>query len=122
MIEKDQIKSLFLRLDKQPRISFPEVRGTLLAPKVHGVYVIRDKKGLAVHVGRTVRGKAGLHQRLNNHLQANSSFVIVCLGGDKKALRKSYTFQYLEVADARERALLEHFATAWHCPKHLGLG
>ena len=53
---------------------------------------------------------------------ANSSFVIVHLRSDGKALREGYTFQYLEVPNERERALLEHFATAWHCPEHLGLG
>lgn len=122
MAEKHQIEALFQRLEKQPKVAFPEARGKLLAPKTHGVYVIRNKKGRVVHVGRTVRGKAGLHQRLNNHLQANSSFVIVHLGSDGKALREGYTFQYLEVSNERKRALLEHFATAWHCPAHLGLG
>ena len=122
MAEKDQIEALFQRLEKQPRVAFPETRGRLLAPKTHGVYVIRNKKGGVVHVGRTVRGKAGLHQRLNNHLQANSSFVIVHLSSDGKALRDGYTFQYLEVPNERKRALLEHFATASHCPAHIGLG
>ena len=122
MTEKHQIEALFQRLEKQPRVAFPEKRGRLLAPKTQGVYVIRNKKGLVVHVGRTVRGNAGLHQRLNNHLQAKSSFVIVHLNSDGNALREGYTFQSLQVLNERKRALLEHFATAWHCPAHLGLG
>ena len=122
MAEKHEIEALFQRLEKQPMVTFPEARGQLLAPKTHGVYVIRNKKERVVHVGRTVRGIAGLHQRLNDHLQAKSSFVIVHLSRDGKALREGYTFQYIEVPDDRKRALLEHFATAWHCPAHLGLG
>jgi hypothetical protein len=43
-------------------------------------------------------------------------------GGEGKKLRKGFTFQYLEVPNDRERALLEHRATAWHCPAHLGVG
>jgi hypothetical protein len=31
-------------------------------------------------------------------------------------------FQCMEIPDDRERALLEYYATAWHCPGHLGLG
>ena len=121
MTGKDQIEALCQRLEKQPRVAFPETRAKLLAPKTHGVYVIRNKKGRVVHVGRIVRGKWGLHQRLNNHLEANSSFVIVHLSSGGKALREGYTFQYLEVPNERKRALLEHFATAWHCPADLGL-
>ena len=114
MTEKDQIEALFQRLEKQPRVAFPLTRAKPLAPKTHGVYVIRNKKGRVVHVGRTVRGEAGLHQRLNNHLQANSLFGTVHLSSDGIALREAYTFQYLEVPNERKRALLEHYATAWH--------
>ncbi|HXI70953.1 MAG TPA: hypothetical protein VNN22_11420 [Verrucomicrobiae bacterium] len=42
--------------------------------------------------------------------------------GDGSILRDGYTFQFLAVSDDRKRALLEYFATAWHCPVHVGLG
>ena len=43
MTEKDQIEALFQRLEKQPRVAFPLTRAKPLAPKTHGVYVIRNK-------------------------------------------------------------------------------
>ena len=122
MTERKRIEGLFQQLERQPTIPFPQLRQPLRAPKTHGVYIIRDKKGRVVHVGRSVWGKEGLFQRLHNHLQAQSSFVVVHLSGNGKALREGYTFQYLDVPHARKRALLEHFATAWHCPAHLGVG
>jgi hypothetical protein len=103
-------------------LPFPKHRQRLDAPDVHGVYVIRDPMRRVTHVGRTYRGQAGLFQRLRNHLSAQSSFVLVYLKGDATKLRDGFTFQYLEVPNDRERALLEHFATAWHCPAHLGVG
>ena len=53
---------------------------------------------------------------------ADSSFTRVYLKGKRSVLRHGFKFQYLELADDEMRALLEHFATAWHCPAHLGLG
>lgn len=120
--ERQHINALFKRLNAQPIIPFPQPRQSLDAPRSHGVYVIRDHAGLVVHVGRSLRGKAGLFQRLGNHLNAQSSFVIAHLDRDGRKLRDGYTFQFLEVEHDRERALLEHFATAWHCPAHLGVG
>ncbi len=121
-MERQKIQRLFTQLDKQPKHPFPKLRESLSAPATHGVYVIRDSSQTVLHVGRTYRGQNGLSQRLLNHLHAQSSFVQVYLHGHGAALRDSYTFQYLEVADDRERALLEHAATAWHCPNHLGVG
>jgi hypothetical protein len=72
-------------------------------------------------VGRTQRAKYGLHQRLSNHLAGKSSFVYYHLNQNGSLLRSGYTFQYLEVEDARKRALLETFASAWLCPDHLAL-
>lgn len=122
---RDILSGLLQKLNSQPLIAFPERGQKLNAPEKHGVYVIRDPRQSVVHVGRTVRGKRGLFQRLNNHLQSQSSFVINFLDGDGSKLRGRYTFQYLVVDGERQdrrRALLEHIATAWHCPKHLGLG
>ena len=121
-MERHRIKRLFHALAKQRRRAFPPAGRRLDVPSSHGVYVIRDPRGSVVHVGRTHRGQSGLSQRLNNHLRGQSSFVNVYLRRHGGRLRRGYTFQYLEVPDHRERALLEHFATSWHCPKHLGVG
>jgi excinuclease UvrABC nuclease subunit len=119
--EREKIKTLFEKLESQPQIEFPQ-SCPLNVPTEHGVYVIRDPQGTVFHVGRTLRGVQGLFQRLTNHLKANSSFVRVFLKGNGSCLRNGYTFQYLVVKETRDRALLEHYATAWHCPKHLGVG
>src|SRR5260370_26778424 len=121
-MERSKIKNLFQVLEKQPKRRFPKPRQRLEAPQTHGVYVMRSPSGKVLHVGRTHRGYMGLHQRLYNPLQGLSSFVDKYLRGQGSRLRRGYTFQYLEVESDRERALLEHLATAWHCPKHLGVG
>jgi hypothetical protein len=41
-------------------------------------------------VGRTVRAKKGLRERLGNHLRAQSSFVISYLEGRGKRLKRIY--------------------------------
>ncbi len=120
--ERVLVESLFDRLNLAPLSPFPERGQKLEAPQTHGVYLIRDRKETVVHVGRTVRGRNGLAQRLGNHLRGQSSFSREFLKGEPEKLRRGYTFQFIEVPDDRERALLEHFATAWHCPVHLGLG
>jgi len=122
VMERKNIQKLFKQLDKRARQPFPKSRQHLEAPATHGVYVIRDSAHAVLHVGRTYRGLNGLSQRLYNHLRGQSSFVQVYLQDHGRELRDGYTFQYLEVPDNRVRALLEHFATAWHCPKHLGVG
>ncbi len=122
-MERAQIEKLFTELEERPRLQFPKVGEALGAPQNrHGVYVIRNLAGDVEHVGRTLRGKKGLFQRLKNHLQGQSSFVKEHLSGNGSALRDGYTYQYIEVDDDRKHALLECYATAWHCPAHLGLG
>lgn len=122
MSERQQIRSLFKALERQPEALFP-IRGARLAiTSAQGVYVIRGKDRVVVHVGRTVRGREGLLQRIGNHIAGKSSFVREYLKGRREVLRDGCTYQFLEVSDGRQRALLEHYATAWHCPKHLGIG
>src|SRR5437899_658364 len=116
------IEKWFRKLEKQPEQKFPKPREHLEAPTAQGVYVIRSPRGKVLHVGRSHRGRYGLWQRLHNHLQGYSSFVFEYLGDRPRRLRNGYTFQCLEVRNPRLRALLEHFATAWHCPAHLGTG
>jgi hypothetical protein len=120
--ERGRIAKLLNRLHSQPLKRFPAARERLDAPDSQGVYIIRDPKRRVLHVGRTLRGKKGLRQRLKNHLGAASSFVIAHLGGNGKRLRNGYTYQYLEISGSRDRILLEYAATVWHCPKHLGDG
>jgi hypothetical protein len=120
-MEHQKIKTLFKQLQKQKERRFPKKGEPLVAALTQGVYVIRDGAGRVVHVGRTLRGLKGIYQRLDNHLRGQSSFADGHLKGDGSRLRDGYTFQYLEGQDNRERALLEYFATAWHCPE-LGRG
>jgi len=120
--ERATVKGLFRALLRSPEIAFPPTGKPLQAPDIHGVYVIRDPQKAVVHVGRTHRGRAGLRQRLRNHLDNQSSFVEKYLGNRGDLLRTGYTFQCLEVSDHRKRALLEYYVTGCLCPKHLGLG
>lgn len=120
--ELKKIEKLFARLMEQPSYVFPRSGERLQAPSEQGVYVILDPKGRPAHVGRTLRGRRGLAQRLNNHLHAQSSFALRHLDRDGSKLREKYRFRFLEVADPRERALLEAYAIAHLCPAHLGLG
>ena len=122
MIERERISKLLAELDLKPIFPFPPAGQPLRASKNQGVYVIRSPKNAVVHVGRTLRGKSGLQQRLRNHLSGQSSFVQESLSRASSKLREGFTYQCLEVPSDRERALLEHIATAWHCPEHLGVG
>ncbi len=122
-MQREAIKKLFEKLEQQPRVPFPKGRDKLAAPADrHGVYVIRNPSGEVEHVGRTLRGRGGLFRRLSRHLCGRSSFMHKHHDRNGHLLRDGYTFQFLAVDDDRERALLEHYATAWHCPAHLGLG
>ena len=56
MTERKRIEGLFQQLERQPTIPFPQLRQPLRAPKTHGVYIIRDKKGRVVHVGSVSDG------------------------------------------------------------------
>jgi len=121
-------ENLFSKLVKQEKNEFPQKRQQLKAPKEHGVYVIR-KEETVLHVGRTLRGKNGIYQRLKNHLGGASSFTKQYLEGNGATLRTNgYTYQCLVIKDRkdqkglRKRALLEAYAVGTLSPKHLGLG
>lgn len=121
-MECEKVKKLFNQLVNQEKQRFPQEREQWKAPTTHGVYVIR-KDEIVLHVGRTLRGKGGLRQRLQNHLSGASSFTEGFLDGDGAKLRdQSYTYQYLEEENSRLRALLEAYAVGTLCPKHIGLG
>jgi len=120
--ESQEIKILFDKLCAQPKRSFPQYRKPLDAPSNPGVYIIR-KGETVLHIGRTMRGRNGIRQRLMNHLHDLSSFTDKYLKGNGAILRQEgHTYQYLELEDARKRALLEAYAVGTLCPKHIGLG
>lgn len=120
--EGKRVAKLFAQLEAAEVREFPLAKGHVEAPRTHGVYIIRDARRRVSHVGRTLRGSGGLHRRLRNHLAGKSSFVKIHLKGHASKLREGFTYQYLEIKDERQRALVEHFATAVLCPLHLGLG
>lgn len=120
--ESQKVKMLFDKLCAQSRRSFPLSHQPLDAPLKQGVYIIRKEEAV-LHVGRTLRGRNGIHQRLKNHLHGLSSFTNVYLKGKGATLRKAgYTYQYLMLEHPRKRALLEAYAVGTLCPEHIGLG
>ncbi len=84
------------------------------------MYIIRGPKGRVLHVGRTVSGKRGLFQRLRNHLQSRSSFMLLYGRPRKLQLRGHCYFQYVLVPHPRQRALLEALAIGTLLPAHIG--
>jgi len=120
--ELSEIESRFKRLIKQDCKPFPKKNEKLDAPHQKGVYIILNPKGKVLHVGRTPRAKGGIHQRLNDHLHGRSSFVSCYLKHKAYKLRRGYQYQYLKVKYPRRRALLEAYAIAHLCPRHLGVG
>jgi len=117
-----KIDRLFASLMKQDVRPFPGPGQALKASPRQGVYVILGRKGRAAHVGRTLRGRKVIAQRLKDHLHDRSSFTINHLDSQGKKLRGEFGFRYIEVANPRARALLEHYAIGRLCPKCLGLG
>jgi hypothetical protein len=120
--EPKAVKAKLSRLAKSSIMRFPIAGKKLAAPDIQGVYLIYDPKGRVAHVGRTVRGKRGLYQRLNNHLHGRSSFVIKALNGKGAKLRNGFKFRFIAIEESRLRALLEAFAIGQLCPDHLGDG
>jgi hypothetical protein len=82
--------------------------------------LIRDRSGRVAHVGRTTRARAGLLDRLRAHLNGQSSFVALHLNRRRELLRRGYSYAWIEVPNARRRALVEALATGALCPKHIG--
>ena len=121
-LEPQTIQRLLKQLLRSESHPFPPERRRLEAPTDPGIYIIYDPNGRVAHVGRSVRGRNGLNQRLRNHLQGNSSFTNEYLKGNGDKLRQGYKYKYLVIPDPRERALLEALATGALCPLHLGLG
>lgn len=120
--EPKSIKAKFGQLLRSPLVPFPKAGERLNVPDLHGVYIIYSPKGRVAHVGRTVRGKNGLRQRINNHLHGSSSFVSKALKGKGARLRWGYKFRFIPIEESRLRALLEAYSIGQLCPDHLGDG
>lgn len=120
--EPKTIHQLLQKLINSKSHPFPPKYKPIEAPTEHGVYIIYNSQDQVVHVGRSVSGQEGLHQRLKDHLHTNSSFTINYLKGDGSKLRDGYKFKYLIIPDPRKRALVEALATGTLCPLHVGLG
>jgi hypothetical protein len=120
--EPKAVKAKLAQLLRSPMVPFPPPGERLDVPDLHGFYVIYDSSGRVAHVGRTVRGKRGLYQRLNNHLQGASSFVVKALDGKGSVLRQGYKYRCIPIENSRLRAFLEAFAIGHLCPDHIGDG
>ncbi len=119
--DQARVKADFLKLKSAHGCAFPPRGGLSYVPHKQGVYIIYSPRAkTVVHVGRTYRATAGLRQRLENHLHAQSSFTNEFLKGHGRKLRKGYTFRYLTVTSGRRRALLEAYTIGCLCPVHLG--
>jgi hypothetical protein len=112
--EPDTIKALFGQLMLAPLQPFPEIGAKLNAPTRPGIYVLYGPKGKVRYVGQT-RGINGLRPRLMAHLRDSAWFKFKYGSG----LRTRGGFRYLIVEDARQRALLEAYATGCLCPAYI---
>jgi len=120
--ENLRVQEQFKKLCATKAVPFPQHGEQLTTSAKPGVYVIYKREAV-LHVGRTLRAKGGLHQRLEDHLYGRSSFTKKYLKGKGATLRKKgYKYRYLEVNAPRLRALLEAYAIGVLCPRHLGLG
>jgi hypothetical protein len=120
--ERHRISRHFQKLCSAPLVRFPPSGDRLDAPDKHGVYVIVHRRRGVLHVGRTVSGKRGLFQRLQNHLHGRSSFTVQFAFPEGIDVRAECRFRYITLASARSRALLEAYAVGFLCPAHIGDG
>ncbi len=121
MSEPEEIMNLHNTLVKSSNLPFPQ-KGKVNVSTEQGVYIIYNPKGEILHVGRTLRGREGLNQRLQDHLGNNSSFSQQYIKPKSINLRDGCSFKYLIEEDGRKRALLESLTTGLLCPKHIGTG
>jgi len=121
MIEAEKILKLHNQLLEQIQYLFPE-NGKVNVSTNQGVYIVYNKKGKVLHVGKTNTAKNGLNQRLLNHLTNHSSFSKGYLKSKGINLRKGGTFRFIEVENSRIRTLLEALTIGMLCPLHLGTG
>jgi hypothetical protein len=119
--EPSLIDGLFEMLTSSDFHIFP-LRGKMNVSDKHGVYIIFSPKNEVLHVGNTPSGRKGLNQRLYNHISCTGVFYEKYLKPNRIKMRGTYKFKYLEVADIRQRALLEAYSAGKLCPIHFGTG
>jgi len=113
------LASPIIRFDESCRRSLPE------QPGVYRIFH-RDRPNATIRTGRT---DAELRQRVyQNHLMGNQAGNLpaqLVSGGDcvdlnaaKQFMRQSLAVQVLPIADAQERASLEHFILAVLQPRY----
>lgn len=117
--EHERASRLVQKLAEAPRFRFTS-RSDIAAPTKHGVYAIFSRRGRCQHVGRTNIAKNGLQQRIRNHFDGRSSFVILHLKRNQRKLLNGYSYAWVPVRSGRMRALAEHLAVGTLCPVHLG--
>jgi len=122
MITPKRIEKLYKELIDSKKFQFPHKGSSVNAPTQKGVYIILNKNQKVVHVGCTPRGKYGIWQRLENHLQGLSSFADQYLDGNGRRLRNGYLYQFKIVSKPKDLKYLEALAIGKLCPKHIGKG
>lgn len=121
MTESTKINILFEELIASEKHLFP-VKGKVNRTTKHGVYVIYSPLNKVLHVGRTTYGKNGLNGRLTDHITKAGVFYRKYLKPNNIEMRGAYFFNYIEISDPRQRALLEALTAGKLCPKHIGIG
>lgn len=121
MNESAEVMSLHQALIASDKFTFPS-KGKVNVSKRHGVYIIYDHNDIALHVGMTPYGKNGLDQRLYNHISKAGVFYREYLKPREIEMRGKYFFRFIEVENARTRALLEALTAGLLCPLHFGTG
>lgn len=119
--ESQTIRKLYENLISSQLHIFP-TRGKVKVSLLHGVYVLYSFSDEVLHVGMTPYGKDGLNQRLYNHISKTGIFYREYLKPNEICLRGIGKFRYIEVDDARARALLEALTAGILCPLHFGTG
>ncbi|EAS19379.1 hypothetical protein BBFL7_00846 [Flavobacteria bacterium BBFL7] len=119
--EQQKILRLHHELLQSQCYVFPYI-GKVNVSLNQGVYIVYDNNNIVLHVGKTNGARNGLNQRLQDHVCNRSSFSKLYMQLNKIALRGWGKFQFIEIADARERSLLEALSAGLLCPKHIGTG
>jgi predicted GIY-YIG superfamily endonuclease len=119
--EPKVVLEFYNKLCKSELYEFPE-KGKVNLTNKHGVYIIYSSNNEILHVGMTPYGKDGLNQRLYNHISKSGVFYREYLKPRNMSLRGTCKFRYIEIEDARIRALLEALTAGKLCPAHFGTG
>ena len=126
---KLRISKLQLTLDKLSKKEPKTIEDAVAnlqtkSQRFHGVYVISDPKDKHIlYVGRTIRGKGKLWQRLYNHLHRSDSLKTFGLRGKagRKKIKK-YFVRFIGIGNRTDkhtgRRNLEFFAISVISPKH----